>query len=253
MKKIIYVFVLLFSVSLVIYLTDMMKYDTSKPEIVKSELIPIYAGDTIKNATMHNFILSYKNKLDEKMNKVIGHSPKTQEAEQPEGELSNLIADIILTEARKTEPSTSAAITNMGGIRASLYEGDITIGNIFNIIPFENTLVILKLKGSDIITLADIIAMRGGEAVSGITMSITKSGKAENLLLQGNEIDPEKEYYIATNDYLSYGNDQMTPLANYTEIIKTDKSLRDIILQYIEEETSEGREIQGVKDGRITK
>ena len=45
----------------------------------------------------------------------------------------------------------------------------------------------------------------------------------------------------------------MTPLSNYSEIIKTDKSLRDIILQYIEEETSEGREIQGVKDGRITK
>lgn len=252
-KKSIYIFVLLFVVSLIIYLTDAQRYNYSKPELVKTELIPIYATDTIQHTQMHKFICLYKSKLDKSMNQVIGFAPETMEPKQPESELSNLIADIMLEEARKTEPSTAACVANMGGFRATLYQGNITIGNIFSILPFENTLVILKLKGSDIIELADIIAMRGGEAVSGITLHINGKGSADNLLLQGEKVDPEKEYYITTNDYLSFGNDQMTPLANYSEIIKPGTTIRDIMLNYITKETANGREIKGKKDGRITK
>lgn len=253
LKKGIYIFILLLVISLIIYITDTKRYDSSEPVIVKTELIPIIARDTVINSPMHEFILKYKGELDKKMNHVIGYAPETMEPKQPESELSNLIADIMLTEARKTEPTTAACVTNMGGIRSTLYEGNITIGNIFSILPFENTLVILKLKGSDIIALSDIIAMRGGEAVSGIRLHINSKGKAENLLLQGEKVDPEKDYYITTNDYLSYGNDQMTPLANYSEIIKPGTLIRDIMLDYVTEETANGREIKCIKDGRITK
>ena len=107
---------------------------------------------------------------------------------------------------------------NIGGIRTSLNKGEITIGDIFNIFPFENSLCLIKLKGNDVKKIFESIASREGEGVSKeIQMTITSDNKIKNVTVNGKNIDDNRIYTIATIDYLANGNDGMDAFKNATE------------------------------------
>lgn len=142
------------------------------------------------------------------------------------------------------------AVVNLGGLRTPILKGDIRIGDIFRLMPFENELVILWLKGSDIKELLNIFASEGGQAVAGIQMDI-KNKEAVNCTIQGKEIDDNKLYTVATNDYLAGGNDRMLPLLKAEKRLNTDLKLRNILLESVIRSTKEGKNIESKLDGRI--
>ena len=142
------------------------------------------------------------------------------------------------------------SIVNLGGLRTDIPAGNITVGKVFELMPFENELVILWLKGDKLSELIQYFATAGGEGVSGIRMEIS-NGKAVNVSVNGNAIDPEKIYSIATSDYLAGGNDKMFQLAQYEKRQNTGIKLRDILLDYIKNETTKGNKIQSKLDGRV--
>jgi 2',3'-cyclic-nucleotide 2'-phosphodiesterase (5'-nucleotidase family) len=117
--------------------------------------------------------------------------------------------------------------------------------------PFENELVILSLRGNKLNGLLQYFAGMGGEGVSGLRMEI-KNKKAINITINGEPLEPEKLYNIATNDYLAGGNDNMVQLGQYEKKINTGLKIRNILLNYIKNETKNGREIRSKLDGRIT-
>ena len=143
------------------------------------------------------------------------------------------------------------AVVNMGSLRALLPKGDITVGNIFQLMPFENELVVLWLRGKDVKRLLDIFAAEGGQGVAGVRMQI-KDGKAVNCTIQGKPIDDETLYSIATNDFLAGGNDRMIPLASPVKRVDPGLKIRNILMEYVIRETHEGRKIQSKLDGRIS-
>ena len=142
------------------------------------------------------------------------------------------------------------AVVNMGSLRMTLPKGNITVGNIFQLMPFENELVILRLKGSEVKKLLDIFALEGGQGVAGVRMEI-KDGQAANCLIQGMPIEMNKLYSIATNDFLAGGNDRMIPLASPEKRMDTALKIRNILMEYVVRETQNGRKIQSRLDGRI--
>ncbi len=228
MKKIITTFII---VAIVVASTMYHnKQQLSSPTISNISLININ-GD-INHDAMESLIAPYKAQKDSAMNIVIGSASETMEIALPESSLTRLVADILLAEARKADPEVHMAVTNIGGIRRALYQGNITVGDVFEILPFDNSLLILEYKGSDILALANAIAAKGGESISGLTLDINNN-KAENIKINEQPIDTTLTYKVVSTDYLSWGNDQLAPLANYTHSTPLNLMMRDAMLNYL--------------------
>ncbi len=196
----------------------------------------------------------YKNAVDSMMNKVRGVSLVTMDNSKPEGLLSNLVADVLREAATPTlgHPA-DMGLVNRGGLRNILGEGNITTGNIFEILPFENSLCILTISGRTLKELFVAIAQRGGEGVSGVTLTLGPNNTVINGLIDGKPVDEDKEYTVATVDYLAEGNDGMVPLmAARSRVCPEGATLRGLFMEYVDGQTAKGKPITAKMEGRIT-
>ena len=174
----------------------------------------------------------YVRKIDEIMNKVIGVIDKDYRNEYyAESGLGDFICDTI-----RKRSGADIALQNSGGIRSDLKKGNFTIRMLHDILPFDNDVILLKLKGDMLYkifeTLTDL--KYGVLQVSGITYCIDKKNepKLVSLLINGKPVEKEKEYLVVTNSFLSGGGDGFVMLKN-TEKIKVIGSLREIIKNQI--------------------
>ncbi len=197
----------------------------------------------------------YKLVVDSIMSPVIGHSAKTLEASRPESPLSNLLADIIRKGGTKiTGKPTDVGIMNMGGIRNTLPEGEITFGIIYEITPFENALCVLTLDGKTLMELFRQIAGLKGEGLSGASLIISPDGELIDAKVGGKPIIMDKEYTVATIDYLAEGNDKMTAFCEAkTKVFPSEPLLlRTAFLDYVKDCELKGRLVNAETEGRIT-
>lgn len=195
----------------------------------------------------------YKQKVDSVMQQVVGVAAHAMDRQRPESPLSNLIADVLRKAAVNIlNKEADMGLVNIGGIRTSLNAGNITIENIYEILPFENSLCVLTLKGSVLKLLFENIAAKGGEGVSGIQLGITRNGKILKATVGGKPIEDERYYTVATIDYLAEGNDGMTVLPQ-AEIYDCPQgaTLRSLFMKYVEQETEAGRKLTAHMEGRI--
>lgn len=210
----------------------------ANPKIVSCELVPIEAqtGDT----AMLRLIEPYKQAQELEMSVVIGESDQLMHASLPEDLLNAFVSDAMFEYANGLKP-TDLAITNFGGLRNDLPQGAVTVGHVLQVMPFDNAVVFLELQGSEMLKLADAIVAKGGEVETGMSLTIGKDGKAKNVLLGGKPIDPQRTYRVITTDYLSYGNDHLEPLANYSKMELLQTMLRDVLTDHIRKQTAAGK------------
>jgi len=207
--------------------------------------------DSLVNPQMQQVMSGYKSILEKEVSRVIGNCTKFMDAKAPESLLSNFLSDQLLAKANElsTEP-VDFSVINFGGIRAPLNKGTITVANLYKIMPFENELVIVKLKGEDVRLIFDNIALEGGEGVSNVKLEI-KDKKIYSLAIGDLPIDDERFYFVATMDYLAEGNSGMTAFLNASERVNTGIRIRDIYIGQIEKLTSRGEAIDASLDDRI--
>lgn len=207
--------------------------------------------DSLANPKMQEIMTGYKTIMEKEVSRVIGKCTKLMTAKAPESLLSNFLSDQLLAKANEisAEP-VDVSIINLGGIRAPLNEGPVTIESIYKIMPFENELVIVKLKGKDLRSIFENIAREGGEGVSNIKMEV-KAGKIQSLTIGNMPLDDEKFYIVATMDYLAEGNSGMTAFLNASERINTGIRVRDVYIEQVEKITARGETINAFLDGRI--
>lgn len=220
------------------------------------ELIPVTDRFPEKklDQSMKAFILPYREKVDSVNNIVVGRAayelPKTRL-----GALPNMTADFglwyarTLTDSLRKEglriPPVDMSIMNVGGIRHHIPAGDVTEGLILSTYPFSNRFVIIRVKGKDIIEAMRVAAMKGGEAVSGnIRVFSNESGSLLKVEINGEEMDPEKDYIVGTIDYVAEGNDDLVSLANHTLVWETEREVSAPILQWIKQQTAAGLELR---------
>lgn len=196
---------------------------------------------------------TYQLRIDSIMSPVVGHSAASLTSYRPESPLSNLMADVIKSSAsRLTGESVDVAVMNMGGIRSSLSEGEITYGDIFEIAPFENTLCLLTMEGTSLQKLFEQIAALHGEGLSGARLVISKDGELLNATVGGKAIDPKAVYRVATIDYLAEGNDKMSAfLEAKSKTLPAHGLLRDVLLNYVKECEQKGKFVQAEVEGRV--
>ncbi len=217
-----------------------------------SKAIAIDAStNRLANADYLAYLQPIKQNVDAQMNVVIGQVAVDMRAHKPESLLSNFSADAYLAAARAstTEP-VHIAIVNLGGLRTQVPQGDFTMRKAFELMPFENELVLLWLKGSNVLDLLNGFAAVGGQGVAGLSMTI-KNELAENITIGGKALDLEATYCICTNDYLAKGNDNMPALTKHLKRVDTSIKVRDLLINHVKAETAAGRAIHPKLDGRI--
>lgn len=195
----------------------------------------------------------YKAKIDSMMYEVIGTSSEKMEKGKPESLLSNLVADVLRQAgARVLGRPADMGLVNMGGLRTILPAGDITVGAIYEILPFENSLCVLTMKGIHMKSLLASIASLGGEGVSGVCLEITKDGKLLSATIGGQPVEDDKLYTVATIDYLADGNGRMDAfLQAEKRVCPEEATLRGLFLEYVRRQTAAGKPVTSVLDGRI--
>lgn len=196
----------------------------------------------------------YKAQIDSVMYQVMGTAEISMDRFRPESPLSNLIADVLREAATGVQGKPAdMGLVNIGGIRNSLTEGDITVGNIYEILPFENSLCVLTMKGTAMKQLFENIASRHGEGVSGIQLKISKEGKLLQATIAGRPVEDDKIYTVATVDYLADGNDGMTALVQADKrICPEGATLRSLFMEHVERQTAAGKKITSRTEERIT-
>ena len=218
--------------------------------VSRTRLLVDKSYDRPLTTEMADFMKPYSAKVDELMAPVLGKTPTPLVVERPESPLGNLLPDILVWSGKFYDENPDFGIYNIGGIRASLAKGDITIGDVFDVAPFENKVCFLTLTGEKVLELMGQIAGRGGEGVSKeVRMVITKDKKLKSVTIGGKEIDPNANYRVATIDYLSQGNDRMTAFKSGTNVklLVTDDALN----RELKECTAAGKMVEAAVEGRI--
>lgn len=193
-------------------------------------------SDLVEDVDAATLIEPYKQELAKKMSEKIVYTDVDLNKKGDNSNLGNLLSDYTYNVAKDWGkanglPKIDAAVINIGGIRSTIGKGDILLKNIFEVMPFENELVIMKLKGSDIQGLFNYYLERQvNNPVSNIVIE-TENGKLNKALIDGKAVVNDQDYYIATSDYLSLGGDYMKFFTN-GKAIATGIKLRDA---YIEE------------------
>lgn len=221
---------------------------------VEGKMIDINSKwDTHPDSSAVALLKPYKEEID-KMYDVIGVSAEKMDRGRPESLLSNLVAEVIRQAAVKVQDTPAdMGLVNIGGLRNILPAGNITEATIFEILPFENSLCVLTMKGVHMKALLASIASLDGEGVSGARMEITKDGKLLSCTIGGQPIDENKLYSVATIDYLADGNGSMDAFLQAEKRECPDGvTLRDLFIEYVKKQTAAGKKITSALDGRIT-
>ena len=208
--------------------------------------------DAHPHREMELLVQPYKTELDREMNVVIGKSAQFMAYKRPESLLTNLTSDVMKSYGDEHLPGgADIGVMNVHGHRATLPAGDVTIGNLYEVYSFDNTITFLELKGSDLQKMFDAYARIGGAGISSNVKLIIEGKKVKSVTINEQPIDKDKIYHIVTLDYLAEGNDNMSAFRNAVTSVNTGIILRDVMIDWVQEQTRRGEEINSVVDGRI--
>ena len=216
---------------------------------VTTEVIPVDASlEGVQDAAYIAQMSSIKAELEREMNMPLGYAPERLWIGEPECPMLNWATDALWEAAKQVYPgNVDIAIVNIGGMRCEWPAGPITRRNIFELMPFDNRLVVLTLKGSDILALCQSFARYGGQGVAGMRVTIV-DGQVANVTIGKKALNLKAKYTVATSDYLSGGTDHMEALTKYTDYWNSDLLIRDLYMQMVQQQDT----IRATVDKRMT-
>jgi 2',3'-cyclic-nucleotide 2'-phosphodiesterase (5'-nucleotidase family) len=203
------------------------------------------------DATLEAFIAPYRADLQKSMDVVIGHSAVDLTRGKPEAPLNNFVADLMLKRANaEFDKPVEISLTNLGGLRVDIPKGPVTVGKIYEVMPFENELVVLEMNGNQVLTLAKEIGEGGGEPIAGMRIDY-QNGRLKKLSVGGKYIENDSLYYLVTTDYLSAPGRNRLGILGEVPRIFLGITLRDAILDEVKAIEKAGLQIDTKVDGRI--
>jgi len=201
----------------------------------------IEINDSISgNQDIENFIKPYREHVNNDLDSVIAYSVDTYT--KNDGELNtaigNFMADAVKEMASpvlktRTGNDIDIVMLNHGGIRSILSKGDITSRTAYQIMPFENTVVVTGLKGTSVKQMVNYLQnSKRAHPISGISIKLNSNFELLEAKIKGETIDDNKTYYVATNDYLYNGGDNMSFFREGDSLYKLDYKIRNLLIDY---------------------
>ncbi|NDK54663.1 5'-nucleotidase C-terminal domain-containing protein [Pontibacter fetidus] len=196
-------------------------------------------------------IAPYRTQVSAKMNEVIGTAATELRKGDYESPLGNFVVDLMLAQTNKlvATPADMAQTTN-GGLRVPLPAGPVNVGNVFELMPFENEVVILTLDGSTTKEMFDFAAKTGISPIANATYTV-KDGAATDIKIGGKPLDLTRTYTVVTSDYIAGGGDNMTMFKKNLKTEKVGIMMRDMILKHIKELTANGKQLTADTKKRV--
>jgi len=194
-------------------------------------------GDNEGDDEIARFIAPYSEKLNKAMDEVIGTAALRMEKKKPESLLGNFLADIVQHAVEENQGTTENlfSVVNYGGIRLDeIPEGDITRRSIYDLLPFENMIVIVEMNQAQLVQFLDHISARGPWPISNALFYKIRSAdaSAQNIKIHKKPINKSGSYYVAMPDYIANGGDDCSFLKELPRE-STGLLLRDAVIDYI--------------------
>jgi 2',3'-cyclic-nucleotide 2'-phosphodiesterase (5'-nucleotidase family) len=197
------------------------------------------------------YLAPYKLEMERQMNEVVGTTTSAMEKAYPQGLLGNFVTDLLLVRGKaKLEPGIEIAITNSGGLRVPLPKGNITLGKVYELMPFDNMIVVLTLGPPQMDSLLTSIASGKETLYAGMEVTVV-DGKVTAANIQGKPWDRAKSYRILITDYLADGGSNLVFFKRRTNLVNTGIFMRDFIADYMRDETKAGRQLSTQLDSRL--
>jgi 2',3'-cyclic-nucleotide 2'-phosphodiesterase (5'-nucleotidase family) len=208
--------------------------------------------EDIRDRNIQSMIEPYKTKLDSEMNSELAYCEVELTKDRPESTLGNLVAQFLLEKAAThSGQQADFSIVNFGGIRLpQISPGNITVGKVYELMPFDNTLVVMELDAKTVTELMDVMAASGGWPIAGASYVI-ENKKANNIRIGGQPLVEEKTYRVVLSSYLADGGDRLEMLRG-KEVKELNVLLRDALIEAFRERGLRGEKISAVIDGRVT-
>lgn len=239
-------------IPLVIAVVCMLAACASKKHAIKLEYKDYEINKTyVPDTGIQQLLLPYRDSVNRAMGKKIGFTTQSLAKKLPESALGNFMADCMREMAsRKFNRTVDAAFVNYYAIRAEIPAGDIVLGNVYEIMPFDNLIVLQEIKGSVLRELLNLVASKGGWPVSGIQMQI-KNKQAEQILVGNKALNDDATYIVANSDYVANGGEECTMLKPIAQQSK-GYLYRDALIEYIQELTRSGKPVSATIENRVT-
>lgn len=192
------------------------------------------------DTSIANFIKPFSEHINRTLDSVVAFNP--YELDKNDGELNtalgNLMADIVMEQANpvfsdQTGKDIDIVLLNHGGIRSGIDKGPVTARTAYQLMPFENEIVVAELRGDKVKEMiAYLENNRTAHPISGMTIKMDKDFKVTNAEVQNLPIENEKNYSVATSDYLQQGGDNMIFLKDPVNLYRTNYKIRNAIIDF---------------------
>lgn len=230
--------------------------DRNRDFSIEGHTILLDSVNSPKDPAQEELIKQYRDSLEADMNRVLVYSEHEMERGTPEGTLNNFVADLVFEIGHEIyQPQDGKPIDfcllNYGGLRVPLPEGEITYGRVYELLPFENEMVVVTLSGDKTYELFQYLASATqGMPVSGIELIIDDE-TPEIIKIQGQEFDKNQTYKVLTSDYLAGGGDSMDFFLQPIHYELLGMRVRDAIILHMQNVQARGEKISAELDGRI--
>lgn len=187
------------------------------------------------DAHIDSMIMPYKQRLTKEISRVLAYSDTAVDRPKNKYEhpLGNFTADLILQKAQALQPQTAMSVITFGGLRTGFPAGEVTVGHMFELMPFENEMVILTVEGKTLEKLFDYMIRKKNTALGGVRLEVA-AGKVRNAWIGGKEWSPNAIYLVAISDYLANGGDDMDFWKEAKKREETGVKIRDIFIEGVE-------------------
>ena len=228
---------LLVNLLLLLIFVSCSKNTNPKTNINNIEINP----NILSDSSIVKFYLPFKKNLEESlMNKPISYSFDTYKKNDGElnSTLSNMFADATFEMSNERFKEISGnnidiVLLNNGGIRSIISKGNISEKTAFELMPFENSIVVLELSGKSINKMIDYLrVVKLQHPLKGLEIELNNDYSLNNANIKGKKININKNYYVATTDYLLDGGDKMYFLGETTKTIDINYKMRDVLIDY---------------------
>jgi 2',3'-cyclic-nucleotide 2'-phosphodiesterase (5'-nucleotidase family) len=209
-----------------------------------------------KDSLIESIIIQYRTDLEADMNKVLVYSSMVMERGTPEGTLNNFVADLVLERGKELynpedDKPIDFCLLNYGGLRVPLPKGEITFSRVYELLPFENEMVVVTLSGQKTLELFKYLATSTvGMPVSGVRLVIENNEPAA-IYIDGKPFDENRYYKVLTSDYLAGGGDSMDFFLQPINYELLGVRVRDAIIEHMKEVHDKGQMISASLDQRI--
>lgn len=185
--------------------------------------------------TYESIIAPYRVQMNAQMERVLATTSINLTKLPHDNVFTQLLVDILHQRAdlwaqKELQRHVDFSLLNSGGIRASIRKGDIKLRHIYEVMPFNNEMVLVEIKGADLMTIIDYFTKtRKYQPASQLSVELRSDAEA-NVKINNLSIQPERNYLIATSDFLAGGGDGMSFFAK-GKVIPTQMRIRDVLAE----------------------